>query len=437
MSQTEILARIKSDQALIGCMHQIGDAVLGRERDIATRFWESWGRDSKVRELWGQDGFAAAIDRSTLFLQSKYKQAETLDWLSSIDERGRSASREGIDFLSFAEASHAALELTQQILCDTLVHDAAQQTRLLQFLSKANAYELAMMSDAYTSQQKEDYRDAKTLLANAYRDEIGTSIGESNRKSQILKQDGNAAREIAQKTLGKAAEIAAAAKQSAVAMHDAASTAGGLINLIESTRSEVTQAQVLTDQAWNHSQKAISVSESLANEAQSIGQILQLIQSVASQTNLLALNATIEAARAGDAGRGFAVVAQEVKALAQTAGNAVKDIDVKMQAIKQAITLSVDASDEIVKSVQEVKNSAQRIHVALEQQANGVTSITVAIDETAVTAATMAKTVGAISTDTQMLDNQINRVVDGHVETEMELRALETKSAQFVDRLLG
>ena len=46
---------------------------------------------------------------------------------------------------------------------------------------------------------------------------------------------------------------------------------------------------------------------SLAEAAQRIGDVVQLINDVASQTNLLALNATIEAARAGEAGRGFAV----------------------------------------------------------------------------------------------------------------------------------
>ena len=58
----------------------------------------------------------------------------------------------------------------------------------------------------------------------------------------------------------------------------------------------------------------------LAEMAQKIDNVVNIINDIAGQTNLLALNATIEAARAGEAGKGFAVVATEVKALAnQTA----------------------------------------------------------------------------------------------------------------------
>ena len=210
--------------------------------------------------------------------------------------------------------------------------------------------------------------------------------------------------------LGKTSEVAAAAEQSALAMREAAQTAAGLIRAIEDARTEVEGAANVATRAGSQAKNAVAVSEALSGHVETIESILGLIRDIAGQTNLLALNATIEAARAGDAGRGFAVVAQEVKSLASQTARATDDIASKIAAITDATRQTVDSNADIEKTVKEVEASANRIRQAMEAQAQTVTTITAAVDETALAADSMSSTITAIRHDTEAVANSIGGV---------------------------
>ena len=89
----------------------------------------------------------------------------------------------------------------------------------------------------------------------------------------------------------------------------------------------------------------------LTHKSQSIGTIVDTINSIAEQTNLLALNAAIEAARAGDAGRGFAVVAEEVRKLAEQSSTATSEIQKIIDEIRMIIVNTQDKMDDTVEAV--------------------------------------------------------------------------------------
>ncbi|WP_431854590.1 methyl-accepting chemotaxis protein [Azospirillum sp.] len=108
--------------------------------------------------------------------------------------------------------------------------------------------------------------------------------------------------------------------------------------------------------------------EALANQALRIGDIVKLINDIASKTNLLALNATIEAARAGDAGKGFAVVASEVKQLANQTAKATEDITQQINGVQSSTQRAVDEIKYISKVAEGAREIATGIAAAVEEQ---------------------------------------------------------------------
>jgi methyl-accepting chemotaxis protein len=95
--------------------------------------------------------------------------------------------------------------------------------------------------------------------------------------------------------------------------------------------------------------------DKISGSSRQISHIIAVIDEIAFQTNLLALNAGVEAARAGEAGRGFAVVAAEVRALAQRAAEAAKEI-------KQLISNSAAQVNEGVSLVDATGSALKHIH---------------------------------------------------------------------------
>jgi len=162
--------------------------------------------------------------------------------------------------------------------------------------------------------------------------------------------------------VASASEEASANVQSvASATEEMASSVSEIGRQIE-TSAKISQAAVLQAQQTDERINKLTAA------AAKIGDVVELINSIASQTNLLALNATIEAARAGDAGRGFAVVASEVKALAAQTAQATSEIGSQVTEIQVATADSVNAIKEIGATIGNISQVTAAIAAAIEEQ---------------------------------------------------------------------
>lgn len=120
--------------------------------------------------------------------------------------------------------------------------------------------------------------------------------------------------------------------------------------------------------ALEEAERADDMVQGLAESASKIGEVVELINDIASQTNLLALNATIEAARAGEAGKGFAVVASEVGNLANQTAKATEEIAAQISGIQTATHGSVEAIKGISGTINDINQIAATIASAIEEQ---------------------------------------------------------------------
>ncbi|MEH2472182.1 methyl-accepting chemotaxis protein [Nitrobacteraceae bacterium AZCC 2161] len=162
--------------------------------------------------------------------------------------------------------------------------------------------------------------------------------------------------------------VAAASEEASTNVQSVASATEQMASSVNEISRQVQESATIAGQAVDQARRTNDRVGELAKAAARIGDVVELINTIAGQTNLLALNATIEAARAGDAGRGFAVVASEVKALAEQTAKATGEISMQISGIQAATQESVGAIKEIGDTIGRMSEIASTIASAVEEQ---------------------------------------------------------------------
>ncbi len=189
-----------------------------------------------------------------------------------------------------------------------------------------------------------------------------------------------------------------------------ASAAEELVASIGEINQQVAQSTRISSEAVNEANQSGTIVSSLSDQAQSIGEIVELIENIASQTNLLALNATIEAARAGDAGKGFAVVASEVKGLASQTTKATEDISARIQSVQDSSSSAVTAIDAIKNIISQVSEYSESIAAAVEEQSSVTREIATNMQIASDGVGTVSENLQLISDSTNLIESSTSKV---------------------------
>jgi methyl-accepting chemotaxis protein len=162
--------------------------------------------------------------------------------------------------------------------------------------------------------------------------------------------------------------VAAASEEATTNVQSVASATEEMASSVNEISRQVQESARMATEAVDQARKTNDRVSELSKAAARIGDVVELINTIAGQTNLLALNATIEAARAGEAGRGFAVVASEVKALAEQTAKATGEIGQQITGIQAATQDSVGAIKEISSTIERLSEISSTIAAAVEEQ---------------------------------------------------------------------
>lgn len=287
-------------------------------------------------------------------------------------------------------------------------------TRLSAVLEQLAAGNLAARLDLASEDYRQiarDYNDAVAALAAA----LGEVAAASGTMRGSMTEIAAAADDLARRTEQQAADL----EETAAALTEITMTVTKTADNTARARAGGQAARGEADAGTGIMLRAEAAMQAIERAASEVAGIVEVIDSIAFQTNLLALNAGVEAARAGEAGKGFAVVAQEVRALAQRAADAARDIrgliETSNADVRRAVQLVSGAGaalGRIADEVGKVGGEIDEVATATREQAVGLSGVNEAISRMDQVTQNNAAMVEQTTASLQALRQETDRVAE-------------------------
>jgi methyl-accepting chemotaxis protein len=241
-------------------------------------------------------------------------------------------------------------------------------------------------------------RAAMESLASDFEQSVNGIVRSVSTAATVMQNTAQSMTATASDASARAATVGSASESASKDVATVAASAEELSSSVEEISRQVTRSTEIAGKAVEDAVRTNATVKLLSSGADKIGEVVQLIHSIAAQTNLLALNATIEAARAGESGRGFAVVASEVKALASQTAKATEEISMQVAAMQASTSDAVVSIAAITDTIAQMSEVTISISSAIEEQGAATREIARNIQSVSAGSSEISANIGGVST---------------------------------------
>lgn len=287
--------------------------------------------------------------------------------------------------LAFQSLSQGDADLTQRLHVTGRDEVAKLVDNFNTFIEKLHDLVIALKAAQQDLSQVGKNLEQESLQSKDIVDTINATVSEVRAKSEIQAQStdqaASAVMEITQsiESLNRMIQTQVGSiEQASSAVEQMVGNIGSVTASIERMASQFENINKASDLGFEAQQEVVDRIALVAEQSRALEEANEAIGTIASQTNLLAMNAAIEAAHAGDLGKGFSVVADEIRRLAETAGEQSKTIGANLASMRSEIDGVVSASQQSVQTFSGLMNHigttgtlVHQIKNAMEEQKVG------------------------------------------------------------------